>query len=590
MKKNIYNKFKNILVDNYSAYFSVVFLLALSFVAIFLFLKRVIYPDVAFDTINYHFFLGKNGFDNFPFSFKSNEFYPLGMHSFNPIIDIINYVGYLLLGYKLGTIGSLISTLGTIILGVVILNKIINKEYSNKNKLFFIVPFLAIPFFIVNESLFQIGTYFTDNIFVFFLMSYLFVLIKLVDCIKEEYKFFYMNIFAGILIGLIMSKLTNIIYIVPFLIINIYIIYKKYIKNNKKEINKFILILLTLGLCILSVNYVEIINFIKSGNPVFPYYNKIFHSIYYSETSWHFNFGPTSLKEKLFYPYYSVKNPKILGEVKDIFPDLKLIFEFFYIVVAWIFFYIKKEKLSKYEKVLIWLFIASFILWQVQFGYSRYGIFLEILGGMASILFIVKIFSKIKSDYFIKTVTIIYLTYIFFQAGNILIFNYKHDISWRATPTIINWKDEFFSKNIFNKYTIITKEEEDEIRDADVVVQCTNPSSAYFSTIKVLKDKPMINIDKGSNYELTTDSDYIMMRDNLVAKRLNRDYLKFVIVFNEKGGPDSGISRGRCLEAIKKENIGENKIKITKELSVNNFIGDKNFKLTVLLGEYRFDK
>ena len=183
-----------------------------------LFLKRVIYPDASFDTINYHFFLGKNGFDNFPFAFKNSEFFPLGLHSFNPMVDIINYILYLLLGYRMGTVGSLFFSIGTACLGIIIFYKL-GKEYLKKTWLLLVIPFFIIPLFMVHESLFQIGTYFTDNIFVFFLMSYLFILIKLFSGIEKNRSFLLLNLLAGILIGLIMSKLTNIIYIIPFFIL-----------------------------------------------------------------------------------------------------------------------------------------------------------------------------------------------------------------------------------------------------------------------------------------------------------------------------------------------------------------------------------
>jgi hypothetical protein len=572
----------------YLHFFSLAIVIGICFL---LFFKRVIFPDNAFDTINYHFFLGKNGFDNFPFFFKPNEFYPLGMHSFNPIIDIVNYILYLVLGYRLGTIGSLISVIGTIVFGASILYRLLNNYLSKKRRIIFFVSFLMIPVFIVNESLFQIGTYFTDNVYVFFLMVYLYILFELNDSKRTEYYFISLNVVAGFLAGLIMTKLTNIIYIVPFLAVNIYLIYKRYIRNNRDGLSRFIMIMLILGLCMISVNYGGVVNFLKSSNPVFPYYNKIFHSVYYPETSWPFNFGPTTMTQRIFYPFYALTNPKSLGEVKDIFPDIKLLIIFFYVIISYALLKINKNKLSSDEGIIFFIFLSSFVLWQIEFGYSRYGIFLEILGGMMSVILSVRIFKESNGLNYKKIIAVIFLFYMCFQTVKIVQFNFKHDLSWRSTPKFDEWLSSISSKNIFKKYTVIDKEIESKIKDVNVVIQCSNPSSAYFSTVKALKDKPMINLDKGSNYALTNDIDYIKRRDGLISDGgAKRNYVKFAAVANKSGGPDSGLSMKRCMDIINGENVDNKKIEIIEEIKVDNFIGDKNFELIMWTGIYYLNK
>jgi hypothetical protein len=572
----------------YSHFFSLVVIIGICFL---LFFKRVIFPDNAFDTINYHFFLGKNGFDNFPFFFKPNEFYPLGMHSFNPIVDIVNYIFYLLLGYRLGTIWSLISVIGTIILGDIILYRLLKDCVSKKQKVLFFVPFLMIPVFIVNESLFQIGTYFTDNTYVFLLMFYLFILFKLNNnAIKKPY-FVFLNVAAGFLAGLIMTKLTNVVYVVPFLFVNIYLIYKGYAINNREKMFKFVMVALIFGLCMISINYGGVVNFLKSDNPVFPYYNKIFHSVYYPETSWPFNFGPTTITQRLFYPFYAVANPELLGEVKDIFPDIKLLMIFFYITIGFVLLKISKNKISSNESIALFIFLFSFVLWQIEFGYSRYGIFLEILGGIIGIIFSVKIFKESNGLNYKKIIVAIFLFYMFFQSAKIVQFNLRYDLSWRDTPKFDEWIDNFLSKNIFEKYTIIDRKIENRIKNVDIIIQCSNPSSAYFSTIEALKDKPMVNIDEGSNYALTNDSDYIKKRDGLISNvSINKDYVKFAAVANENGGADSGLSKKRCMDVINRKNINNKKIEIVEEIKVDNFIGDKNFRLIIWTGVYYLNK
>lgn len=578
MQKNSIKKF---LVNHNEILFIIVLLLIYGFI----FLKRFIYPDASFDTINYHFFLGKNGFDNFPYLFKLNEFYPLGMHSFSAIIDMFGYISYDILGYRLGTTISYFSICGAMVLGIIILKKLCTKYFSGK-KLIIIYSLLVIPVFIVNEALFQVSTYFTDNIYVFFLMLYLFVLLKLIN-LKNKNNLKYLIVILSLITGLIMTKLTNFIYIIPLVLVTLYFIYKRNVENKGKFIKKLILYLLLFLIPITLINYYIILNFFNSGNPVFPYYNNLFKSIYYPLTNWSFNFGPTTLVQRLFYPLFALKQPVLLGEVKDMFPDIKLIIVFLYSILGYIYLTIKKIRFDKYENTLLFVFFSSFILWQSNFGYSRYGIFLEILGGMICMFLSLKIFSNTKYWNPVRLITVLFIIYMCLQSVRIIVFNYKYDISWRPTPVFTEWKKNIFSKVIFNKYTIINDETLNELKDVDVVLQCVNPSSSYFSTIKSLKKLPLINIDKGSNGNLTNNVNYIFKRDQIIEKSFNKKNLKFAIVFVESGGPyNSGVSRENCFNAIKKENVNYTKILVSKEMSVDNFVGDQSYKLTVLTGNY----
>lgn len=576
------NNIKKFLKDHNEILFIVVLLVIYGFI----FLKRFIYPDSAFDTINYHFFLGKNGFDSFPYLFKSNEFYPLGIHNFSSFGDMFNYVFYDILGYRLGTILSYLSICGTIILGFLILKKIcINYFSKEKYILYIIYSLLIIPIFIVNEALFQISTYFTDNIYVLFLMLYIYILLKLAN-LKNENNFKYVIIILGFVAGVIITKLTNFIYIIPLILVTFYFIYKRYLNNKENYIKKLIISLLIFSIPMILVNYYMILNYIYTTNPVFPFYNNLFKSIYHPLVNWPFNFGPTTVVQRLFYPFFVFKNPVLLGEVKDMFPDIKLIIILFYSLFSYIYIIIKKVKFYQYENILLFVFFFSYILWQFQFGYSRYGIFLEILGGMVCLFLSFKIFIITKYRNPIKVITILFILYMCFQSVKIVFFNYKYDISWRPTPTFIEWKKNIFSINIFNKYTNINYETINQLKDVDLILQCVNPSSLYFSTIKNLKDLPLINIDKGSNGNLTKNINYINKRDQTIEKYFNKKNLKFAIVFNDKGGPDSGVSREKCFNAIKEENVNSMKILVLNETSVDNFIGSQSFSLTVLTGNY----
>ena len=396
------------------------FVLLLSCYAIFLFAKRVIFPDVAFDTINYHFSLGQAGVKDFPKIFKASEFFPLGMHSFNPLIDAINYLVYQAVGYRLGTIMSLLSLIGVFVLAIRIVFMVAGTRLS-----LFAVLFL-LPALIVNEGLFQIATYFTDNIYAFLVLLYLDILLNFEKFTRTIRSFFVCMIALGLVAGLLSTKLTNAIYMLPLFAATIYLVGNAIRSPRNGGQSRFMILALFVYLILFAVlpGYYFFDAFQRTGNPLFPYYNSIFHSPFFPSTSWKFNFGPTSLLQKLFYPYFVLLNPSLLGEVKDFFPDIKLITTFIFTLACTAFLFYRRTNFNKKELLLLFVVFISYAIWQVTFGYTRYAIALEYLLGLLSIILVNRI---IVYNSFFKLLVIAYFLIVSFQSVNILKFNKKYD-------------------------------------------------------------------------------------------------------------------------------------------------------------------
>lgn len=553
----------------------------------FLFAKRVVFPDIAFDTINYHFFLGKSGLENFPWFFKPPEFFPLGMHSFNPLIDMANYMVYELLGYRLGTILSLLSLIGAIILSVGIVMRITQSRFEVLSALF------IIPALIVNESLFQVATYFTDNHYTFLALIYIFVLMGLEE--GESNNSFVLRLFClGLIAGLLFTKLTNVIYLIPYFLATTFLCWprlKKDISSNLSNIKTLVapIAFVIPALMIPGVYFFEAYQLTE--NPIFPYFNSLFKSKYYSLTSWQFNFGPTNFYERVTYPYLAIIDPGRLGEVKDLFPDTKIITTFAFVVVATIFAFILKAKLRKKEWALILITLTSFVIWQVQFGYSRYGIALEILLGL-SLMIVINKLNALSVRHIVLFLAVPCLVFQIWQSVNIIIFNAKYDIAWRPLQTkFADWKDKLFSNNFLKKYTVYDVSLSNILEKVDVVVQCVNPSSAYSQTFPELKNKPMLNFDKGSNGVMTLNDDYIKKRDMTVLNALcktNADTLSFAIVLNDT---NKGLnSLKNCMRALDIERRAGRLLTIEGRFDVDNFVGDYSQQLIVFIGKYHIEK
>ncbi|HBI22298.1 MAG TPA: hypothetical protein DDY37_06935, partial [Legionella sp.] len=550
---------------------------------LFLYSKRVIFPDVAFDTINYHFFLGKEGVENFPKMFKPSEFFPLGMHSFNPLVDSFNYIVYSWIGYRFGTIFSAISLVLTLALAVAVVLKVVGPRVS------LVAAIFIIPALIVNEGLFQVATYYTDNHYAFLVLSYVYALVGFKDY-KLNFAFVLRVFIMGLLGGLLTTKLTNVVYVIPLFVATIYLGYAVARNTASSPENKKYLLLAIFGFLVpalLPSSYYFLEAFRLSGNPVFPFYNGIFNSPYYLSESWEFNFGPKGLLERLFFPYFAFIDPVRLGEAKDLFPDVKLITTLSFLIVAAVALLMTKIRFSKAEIVLIFVTLGCQLVWQVLFGYSRYSIALEILLGLSVVVLVNKLMLS-KANYFSASLIVFYLMLSMWQSFNIVQFNFKYDIAWRPLDVSYNdWKIRFFSREMLNKFTIYDSQIANKLKRVDVVVQCVNPSSAYFSTFPELVYKPMLNFDKGSNGAMTTNVYYIKERDesalNAIGKGANR-YLNFAIVLNDtnKGMKSLDI----CLATLDQEKQQGRVLEIHETIEVDNFVGDPNQKLMVMLGRY----
>lgn len=549
-----------------------------SVIAILLFYKRFIFPDVSFDAINYHFSLGWRGWVNFPFltPVSKGEFFPLGMHSFNPIIDMIAVGFSRIVGYRLGTVVSLLALLGVFLFSAFLVVRL------NRALKVWLVPFLF-SIFIVNEAYFQIATYSTDNIFAFFAIVSLFILLKISGflgrrCSIEEMSYI---ILFSFLLTLLSSKLTNAFYVIPLFLSLMYLFIKRklYFRN---WLLVGVVFLISFSLVILP-NWVAVYQL--SGNPIFPYYNSIFHSQFYPLESWPFNFGPHTILERVFYPFYALNNPYLLGEVKDFFPDLKLIYLFLIFCFLFAFSRFKKCEFTLQQKLIYFVAFASFLLWQFIFGYTRYAIALEIMLGV-SIVTIVSGSLWDRVGWIFKFFTVAVGLFLIYISSNIVVFNFKHDLSWKPNIPFSDIQHRLSKIPLRLSETIVNERMKNRLENVDFVGQCANPSSAYIQTLEPLKNKIVLNFDVGSNGAMTKLKSFINHRNNIYLddSKKSSNVQSFLMLFNND---NSGWnSRSQCLQAINEATSLGQDIVITDEAQIDNFVGDYSKKIGVFFGVY----
>jgi hypothetical protein len=131
------------------------------------------------------------------------------------------------------------------------------------------------------------------------------------------------------------------------------------------------------------------------GNPIFPYYNNIFHSAYIPGHT--FNMPPafvqTSWQVLLFLPFY-------LAADTNVFTSEALLHDGHFAVVTLLFIAAgllrSRYPDNKYLRVLSVFFITSYILWCVEFHVYRYALPLEMLSGMIIIALLKPLFKTYR--------------------------------------------------------------------------------------------------------------------------------------------------------------------------------------------------
>ncbi|HWF58804.1 MAG TPA: hypothetical protein VN666_00590 [Nitrospira sp.] len=167
----------------------------------------------------------------------------------------------------------------------------------------------------------------------------------------------------------------------------------------------------------------------------------------------------------------------------------------------------------------------------------------------------------------------------------------KYDLAWRPRISYSDWKGRFLSPGMLQKLTTYDASLAEKLEYVDVIVQCVNPSSAYSQTFPELNDKPMLNFDKRLNRDMTLNKYYVSRRDlsaKLSIGKAELDSLSFAIVLNDTNPRHNSLKK--CQEALSTERKQGRILDIDESFVVDNFVGDTNQNLIVMVGRYHAAK
>lgn len=396
------------------------------------------YPDRSWDTFNYHLYLQEHPFGNkLTFDFLAGR----DLNSFTYALpDRLFYLFRYFLGYRLGTL------LNYFLMVVMYyqVKRLFKRFIANKNASLLITFFTI--FSILGLSLIDIvDSYYVDLISIPLLLETLEIALFSDKLVKKDKKNTIIFAYIAFLFGVAFTtKISN-----AFLIILIFIIYVVKHPNIFKCLTIKNVLITILCFTLPFVLYM-VYTYQQTGNPVFPFYNTIFHSKYYFDKNWlDLRFGPKGKKELLLWPLLILKYPNRCVDQAIVEP----IWAYGYVVaILYIGYYctcklkdknyhIPQNKLAFFITVfLFYLVWSKFIL-----GYSRYGLVVLVLGSIATFIFIYDLFKHKKM--FLLACSVPFLIYNMAYSSNNYMYNQYY---WVFNNSFNNKKNTYYynAKNL----------------------------------------------------------------------------------------------------------------------------------------------
>ncbi len=331
-------------------------------------LCKMVFPDVSEDTLKYHIFLQEPLWKDM----ISYHLLPGGFQGFGfPLGDRLFYPFRQILGYRMGTVFNLLCLLLLYIQARRILYKLCGFRLQRFQ------PVLCLVAVAQHDVLMQMGSYMVEMVGTILFMESIWFLLQEPENRQD------MVIFASLQGFLFAVKMTNIIYVIPLLALYIY-------KNRKSITLPLFAACFLAGAMPVSIYLAN--NWLCTGNPVFPYYNSLFHSPYFGnhnfkDTRW----GGTSRIEMVLWPWIGIIWPQYRqSELPAPYTwgyGAAWILSCFYCVKNFFTRRFQEKKRDILLEILTILVLASSLLWSLTTGHIRYymgGYILLVLLGISS--------------------------------------------------------------------------------------------------------------------------------------------------------------------------------------------------------------
>jgi len=336
---------------------------------LFVYLLSLPHPDTSFDVLNYHLVNGERALRGWPFIF--GDFFPTVIQV-NPAPDMVSAIFRRALGYRVGTVVNYLAILWIAIIVDKFLRSYIRNHWLRA---------LAVLVVVSTEMLLYLLSYYLIDLLALPLLLEATYLTLNFDALRR--KNYAVVQIASFLALSVTFKITNLAFVAPIAIVCAFNIFR-----NRRHITPGYIALAGVLLVAPMLPFAWFM-FRETGNPFFPLLNGIFKSPYLAPHNWddpaH---GPKKWWEVLAWPILTVIYPERLSEMSGLITGYTGRIAIAYVVSI---LGIATPTLDKKLRTICFLLLAASLFWSVTTGNGRYGLYLELMGGVAAIAVLVSV-------------------------------------------------------------------------------------------------------------------------------------------------------------------------------------------------------
>lgn len=326
------------------------------------YLLRLPFPDLSWDVLNYRLLHAERSLHGT--LFMPGDYFPTPA-PYNPAPDTVTGLFRHALGYRLGTVANLLALVWTARVAEKLLRPFVERAWVRAACVLLVV--------LAEHLLFQVNEYMVDLLSLPLLLEATWLALR-VDEVDDRRS---VLIRVALLLGLAAAlKLTNAAAILPVVLLCAYRALAGPGRLKLKELPGTVA--LTFVAFVAPLLPFAVYLWLLTANPFFPLANTLFKSAYWhTEGGWDARWGPQGFWETLAWPVLATFEPGRHSELSVYSGRITLGF----VVALTGLALLRRERRVRELCV---LFVVGCVAWSAGgMGYSRYGLYLEVLSGVA---------------------------------------------------------------------------------------------------------------------------------------------------------------------------------------------------------------
>jgi hypothetical protein len=385
---------------------------------LFFYLLRLPFPDISWDVLNYRLLHAERSLRGA--FFMAGDYFPTPA-PYNPAPDTVTALFRHALGYRLGTLPNLLALVWTARVVEKLLRPFVARAWPRAAAVLLVV--------LAEHLLYEVNEYMVDLLSLPLLLEATWLALRFEEAEKRGAVLVRVALLLGLAAAL---KLTNAAAILPVVLLCAY----KALAGPGRLKSRGLLTAAAVSLVAFVAPLVPFAAYLwrATGNPAFPLANALFESPYWpTGGGWDARWGPKGLWETLVWPVLTVFEPGRHSELNVYSGRVALGF-----VVALLGLALARRG-GRAREVCLLAFVGCLTWSAGGMGYSRYGLYLEVLSGVAVVAVAASLMKAARSDSAFKLRTAVpALLIIALCAQAAVACRYALKYEWSMRPTALS--------------------------------------------------------------------------------------------------------------------------------------------------------